>query len=236
VFGGDKGSVMTQCVVDTTSVSWWLAQAGLAINAAANPKDGASCKMPLITKGTYYKYSQQVCAVDILGAINGFGQAIYYLQLAATHCSDELNMQAMCGAGIDGMVSSLAGAGAGGIAAFLNCWEAQGWEYKIKRSDALATIRKVVMTTKVNGLKQEGNFGRRLEAEDKDIEALKQRFSSPEAAWKSIGFDMEDPNAAFRSARAEVDPQELVSLVGEKDTTQERVEDGGLLGGSHMCS
>eukprot|EP00445_Apocalathium_hangoei_P003375 CAMPEP_0203856528 /NCGR_PEP_ID=MMETSP0359-20131031/10229_1 /ASSEMBLY_ACC=CAM_ASM_000338 /TAXON_ID=268821 /ORGANISM="Scrippsiella Hangoei, Strain SHTV-5" /LENGTH=141 /DNA_ID=CAMNT_0050773151 /DNA_START=1 /DNA_END=422 /DNA_ORIENTATION=- len=33
VFGGGKGSDMTQCVVDATSVSWWLAQAGLAINA-----------------------------------------------------------------------------------------------------------------------------------------------------------------------------------------------------------
>mmetsp|Transcript_94323 Transcript_94323/g.253848 ORF Transcript_94323/g.253848 Transcript_94323/m.253848 type:complete len:165 (-) Transcript_94323:138-632(-) len=164
---------------------------------------------------------------------------MYYLQMAATQCSDQLNLRAMCGAGIDGMVSALAGSGAGGTAAWLNCWEAQGWESKdgaLKRNKIKGKAQQVVMTAKVNGLKQEGNFGRRLEAQDdnEDIRELKQRFGSPEAAWKSIGFDMEDPSAAFRSARAAVDPEELVSLVGAQE--QDHAEGSGLFGGPHMCS
>mmetsp|Transcript_115540 Transcript_115540/g.367369 ORF Transcript_115540/g.367369 Transcript_115540/m.367369 type:complete len:572 (+) Transcript_115540:61-1776(+) len=237
VFGGGMRSEVTQCVVDTTSVGWWLAQAGLAINAAANRKDGESCKMPLIHKGKIYQYSQMVCAVDILGAINGFGQAVYYLQLAATQCSDQLNLPAMCGAGIDGMVSALAGGGAGGTAAMLNCWEAQGWTMTLKQNKALAAVKKVVMMSKANGLKQEGNFGRRLEAEDDGTEDLRKIFATPEAAWKSIGIDLEDPEADFHGVRpAVVRPEDLVSLVGEPAAKKEQMEDGGLLSGLQMCS
>jgi len=43
VFGGGYSSDGTQCYVDTSSIAWWLAQAGLAINAAANHHAGASC-------------------------------------------------------------------------------------------------------------------------------------------------------------------------------------------------
>jgi len=213
VYGGGQASMTTQCVVDAVSASWWLAQAAIAINAAVDPKEGASCKNPkFLKKGSYHTYTELVCAVDVIGAVHGFFQVIEYILLAVTHCTDTMHLPAMCGAGIQGLISSITGSGESGIAVWLNCYKAQGW--KLKRTKVREIATQAAMNTRVNGLRQEGNFGRRLEEVEADIEELKKQYGTPEEAWKSLGFDFSDPDAAFRDLpEAKIPAEDLVSLM-----------------------
>lgn len=238
LYGGGKGADATQCYVDATSVGWWLAQAGLAINAAANKKAGASCpsKHSLPLRGKALKYAQALCTVDIAGAIYAFGTAIQFLELALTNCPDHLNFNAMCGAGIDGIVASLAGLTSSGSAAWMTCYELRQKNHmKLFNVASIASkLTRGRMPGGVASLDLEGNFGRRL-ADDDDVKDLMDRFGTPEEAWKSIGYDITDPEADFRRD-TKITPfaKDIVSLVEEPTASKE--ETAGLMQNLNICS
>jgi len=268
LFGGGYRADETQCFVDASSVAWWLAQAGLALNAAANGNAGKSCDMGMLLKSDVFdkgkmgdakddvkQWAQASCAVDVAGAIFAFGQAIMFLQFAVVHCPDQLNTNALCGAGIDGMVSSLAGM-ASTISSFgLTCFKLgmQDGHKKKKAAVNLANaLSKIFHTEKHNKLSTvpldlEGNFGRRLSAYDDEvtkiaaaypsgeagIAELKKRFTSPQEAWKSIGYDFAEANAEWRKSSPQRRAGDLVSLMEEPVAT---AEERSVLGGLQMCT
>jgi len=239
LFGGGIAADATQCVIDATSIAWWLAQAGLAINSAANPDAAASCHLygNKHVKGNAYRYSQSLCTVDVAGAIFAFGQAIEYLQLAASHCTDQLNLRAMCGAGIDGIFSSFAGFATSGSAVYTACHVYQDPKAKAALTAAGLSDKLSGGNFPVDALGDAGNFGRRLSSFEDHVAALQERFSSPEDAWKSIGYDLNDEDADFRKG---LPPQpsleELASLVEEPVTAQDSAATVGLFGSSQTCS
>lgn len=238
-FGGGIEADATQCVIDATSIAWWLAQAGLAINSAANPDAAGSCHLfhnIQHVKGNAFRYSQALCTVDVAGALFAFGQAIEYLQLAATHCTDQLNLRAMCGAGVDGIVSSFAGFATSGSAVWTACKEYQSPKAKAALTAAGISNKLSGGKFPLDALGDAGNFGRRLSIEA-NVAALQERFSSPEEAWKSIGYDMSDQDADFRKVlppRPSVD--EIASLVEEPVAAQDSSAREGLFGSSRTCS
>jgi len=261
LFGGGYGADATQCSVDVVSISWWLAQAGIAINAAANKNAGASCPKttlpPIYEKSKEAKnYIMAACSIDIAGAIFAFGQVIQYLQFAVSHCADQLNVNGLCGAGIDGMVSSLAGMFSSGPAFWISCMNLnllKGSKRRKAELNMAEIASKITHTQKYNkvslsALNQAGNFGRRVSDEETAdlsgedaIEEMKTRFATPEDAWKSIGYDFDDANAEWRKSRPKLRPEELVSLLEEPPaSTEQKVSaqatGGGLLGGMQMCT
>merc|ERR1712194_745860 len=74
---------------------------------------------------------------DIGGILVGFLGIIATLQLAIVNCGDELNLKAICGAGIDGVFTVLAALVQIGPGMWLACDEAQ--EPLVKKALKLAT-------------------------------------------------------------------------------------------------
>lgn len=220
LFGGGIEADATFCGVDVTSVMWYLAQAGLAINSAANPKAGAACppRGSAELKGPQYRQSQAFCTVDIAGAIYAFLQSIYFLNFAVVHCSDTLNTNAMCGAGVDGILATAAGVAYAGSSMHLTCKEFTD------HFPAIGSSPDTVKNLANNVLGNSGNFGRRL-AEDgmpqeavEGVKELQQQFANPEEVWKSMGYDIEGDDALRDRSLHSATAADVASLVQEVET------------------
>jgi len=231
LFGGGKDSVSTFCAVDVTSSAWYLAQAGLAINAVASPEGGAICSARRVWNGHIvsaqgYKQSHGFCAVSVTGAIYGILQAIKYINMAFIHCTDTWNVVPVCSAGIDGMLAGADGLAYAGSSTWLTCDELKNKWHK------LSPMTKDSMSNNVLG--NSGVFGRRLShpADDKDLAELRRRFASPEDAWQSIGIDVEaDP--ALRSVEPlRPSPEDVLGLLEDRAAPSET----GFLEEQRTCS
>jgi len=244
LFGGGPDGDVAQCYIDVTSIMWWLAQAGLAINAAANPKASASCHLaPKHGPKKVRSYSEALCTVDVAGALFAFGEALMFIQYAVGHCGGRLDVQAMCGAGITGLVSSFAGFASSASAIYLACHELHhGLLNKFTAAAASDSF--------TNALGQEGNFGRRLSEENEDkfpylpqgeagVKRLQERFKSPRDAWQSIGFNLtevaidKEPRTAPTDARRKLKDilSESTSSSSSKFTSLSEPSTGGGGGG-----
>ncbi|CAE8671591.1 unnamed protein product [Polarella glacialis] len=109
-----------QCMVDVEFVLENIANMGLAINGAAN---APSCKKKSLDSKLNKKTGlpSALCTVDIGGAIAYFGQVITFIQLAIVHCMDFLDVHALCGAGISGIITSAAAIAPHGAAVHAAC-------------------------------------------------------------------------------------------------------------------
>ncbi|CAE8660099.1 unnamed protein product [Polarella glacialis] len=109
-----------QCMVDVEFVLENIANMGLAINGAAN---APSCKKKSLDSKLNKKTGlpSALCTVDIGGAIAYFGQVITFIQLAIVHCMDFLDVHALCGAGISGIITSAAAIAPYGAAVHAAC-------------------------------------------------------------------------------------------------------------------
>ncbi|CAE8683379.1 unnamed protein product [Polarella glacialis] len=109
-----------QCGVDVSFVAENIANIGLAINSAAN---GANCKGSSLGSNLNKKTGlpSALCTVDIGGAITYFSQVIVFIQLAIVHCMDFLDVKALCGAGISGVITSAAAIAPYGAAVHAAC-------------------------------------------------------------------------------------------------------------------
>lgn len=208
LFGGGIASDATSCFVDVNSAAWFLAEAALAINSAANANAGASCASRDFAGGAAQELKQGFCAVDVAGAIYGFLQATYFILFSVAHCTDDLQTQALCGAGIDGVLSSLAAVVYAGSAMWLSCEELQ--EKWPRPPLAQGPVES-------SALGNAGAASRRLHgAEQAPQRELKRSFSTPEDAWRSLGFELGDRGAEFRRARPRGPAaEEILALVEE---------------------
>merc|ERR1712151_125135 len=163
-----------------------------------------------------------------------------YIQLAVVNCADTLNIGAICGSGVSAMMAGLDGIAKAGAGMWLACDTAQKKWIK----QPLNLVRNVDKNTGIvtglmggaGGFSNGDVLGRRLATEDlqdiadANIAELQKRFATPEDAFKSIGFDMDDADAPWRDLKLpEVDMAKLASLVEEPSHTE-----AGLFGGS--CS
>jgi len=207
----------TQCDIRVTSVAWLLAQVGLAINAAVDPKAVASCDV----QGN--GGSQALCIVDAVGAISAFGEAVQYLKLTAAHCSDQFGVKTMCGAAINSTVSTFAGMQSSSSVLRLACRDYRGDE------DASGFVDFVA-----------DNLAQQPVSLEQKLAELRARFSSPGEVWKSIGYDLDDQHAGFRSMQpyrpaikdvvSLVEGAELATAVAAKAIS------GDLFSSAQVCS
>mmetsp|Transcript_34522 Transcript_34522/g.87668 ORF Transcript_34522/g.87668 Transcript_34522/m.87668 type:complete len:715 (+) Transcript_34522:72-2216(+) len=243
LFGGGRGSTAVQCATEIGSVMWNLAYAALAINAAGN-RNGPGCPpMNLFgeenpkVKGIVYEVSEGSCAVNIESAITSFLLVIAQLELIAVNCVDTLNVRAICGAGIDGIFAAAAGIAQAATGIWLACDTLQREPIK-----SLVTLaRGIDINSGLITNAQTGNMGRRLSAlqgfQMEGVEELKRRFATPEEAWMSLGYDLDNASAPFRQAGlSEVDVRALAELVSESPAAAEDKGIGGLFGSQSTCN
>jgi len=237
LFGGGKGSTATQCAVEIGSVMWSLASAGLSINAAGNVNDPSCPPKNLFgntdpkLKGIVYDISEASCAIDVESAITSFLSVIAVLQLVAVNCVDTLNIKAICGAGIDGVFAGSAGVAQAATGLYLVCNKLQDEPIHT----LVTAVRGVDQSTGILTNTMTGGRGRRLTAVEDSVADLKRRFKTPEEAFMSIGYDLNNASAVFRKAGLpEPDFKAFASLVEEPET----IKDGGagLFGSDRTCS
>jgi len=220
---------------------WSLASAGLAINGAGNV-DNPGCPPTNLwgetdpkEKGLVYKVSQGLCATNIESAITSFLGVIAILQLVAVNCLDTLNINAICGAGATGMLAGAAGISQAATGIWLVCDELQQEPiHKLVTAVRGIDSKTGLITNSMTG--DSGSvFGRRLAVVRNSAEDLKQRFETPEDAWKSIGYDLNNASAVFRKAGLpEPDFKAFASLVEEPEAIKEGI--AGLFGTQQTCS
>jgi len=239
LFGGGKGSTGTMCAVDITSSLWYLADAGLAINAAANKNGGQSCPPRVFyegsrTTGVEYRRSKAFCAADVAGAIYGFLQAIYFLYFSAVHCLDMLDAAATCGAGVTGLMASLSGVAYSGTSMWLTCEELKR-EWPMPGAGSPLTKDMV----QENVLGQSGIGGRRLASEGAEagVAQFKEKFMSVEEAFQSMGFNLNDRDAQYRKAQPEMpSPQDVIELLQQPASAESASQqENGLFGSQPLC-
>jgi len=239
LFGGGKGSTATHCTVEIMDVAWALADAALSINSAAHNGNG-DCPPAGITDGDkeslVYRVEQGLCTVDIAGVLQALLGIITTLQLAYVNCADELNLQALCGSGINGIFVVLAALAKAGPGLWLACDEAQ-----------LPPIKKLLKVAEDLDYKMDGAVTsvmagnrRLLEAEDLDpyarIDAVKGRYSSVEKAFESAGYDLNDKDARYRKMPFRRPAYEEALSLMEEHTAHEENTKSGLLESLQTCS
>mmetsp|Transcript_103959 Transcript_103959/g.298799 ORF Transcript_103959/g.298799 Transcript_103959/m.298799 type:complete len:599 (-) Transcript_103959:401-2197(-) len=231
LFGGGKSATATECAIEVSTVMWSLAKAALYINSAADGNIGPMGKCPPTNmiggtkfKGPFYQMSQAYCAQNVGGILMSYSQAITFIQLAIVSCQDTLNLHAICGAGITAIMGSLAGIATTGSGLMLACDTFQDPLLKkalnaASKIDNLSgnSLSKILGGGKALGRRlQEGQELKAEDIVDMSDEEMERHFKTPEAALKSIGIDLSDPNAEFRKGRPPMpNLKEVVSLVDE---------------------
>jgi len=115
--GGGTANFLGQCVLDFTQVAWSLGSVGLAITAAVRD----SCPESLQGTGILVGLSQSACSMDIAAVIYAFGRIALFLALSTVHCTNELNLQALCAGGVSALVAAAAALIVTGDAFYIAC-------------------------------------------------------------------------------------------------------------------
>jgi len=192
LLGGGVGSDYTACTVDITEVAWWLATFALFVNGAANPKTYGSCARRSFLGEPLAGF----CIVDIAGAVFAFEQAAAMIQLTIVHCSNELDLPSLCGAGITEIMSSISGIVASGTGIALACGKYQSKKGTVNFARRFDDFTGGLITRGVGTVLDV--YGRRLGATkstaefEARVEQVKKAFRSPKEVFKHLGFDSED--------------------------------------------
>mmetsp|Transcript_23064 Transcript_23064/g.43358 ORF Transcript_23064/g.43358 Transcript_23064/m.43358 type:complete len:325 (+) Transcript_23064:3-977(+) len=162
-----------QCGIDVGMVVTNLANLGLAINAAVNSGncDKKSLQSPL---NHLTGIPEALCTVDIGGAVTYMSQAVTFINLLVVHCSDFLDVSALCGASIAGITTAAAAMAPYGAAVHAACRQ----NHVAKTPDLQATI---------NSLYKVPQFARRLQEMDDAMAKLRQIRADLEA---EMGFNV----------------------------------------------
>jgi len=170
--GGGPINFMAQCVLDFTQVAWSLGSVGIAISAAARD----SC--PPSGTGLLHELTQSACAMDVGAVLYAFGRIAVFLALAVIHCTNELNLQALCAAGISALVAAAAALIVTGNAFFIAC------------DKGIPVVRDGGLVPEIVGASAEAGATRRLAAKTladamkgKDIHRLVEGY----------GYNISDP-------------------------------------------
>lgn len=242
LFGGGKDATAAQCSVEIAGTMWALASAAMAINSLGNQEEGGSCPPKNFLTGSerpsnniLYKVPQALCTVDVTSALLSFFGAATYIQLAVVNCLDTLNLGAICGSGITGLLASSAGVAQAASGMYVACDVAQKKPIKkvINLGRTIDTSTNGMLSGLIFGSSSDGGeanaspFGRRLSEDEhlvlnvveENIRELQQRFKTPQEALLSIGVDLEDKHAPWRNATAPGVPS-LSDLTGLAELVQ----------------
>lgn len=199
LFGGGRGSTATHCATEISSVMWSLAGFAMNINSLGSQKTGGTCPPKDMLFGTSnkklpgYQISEGFCTLDITGSITSMLQMVVAIELLSVNCLDVLNVRAICGAGITGMFAGASGIAQASTGVWMACDKFQTRSLKkiinlARGVDQRTGIARAVATS--------FNLGRRLSPVahpldvDEDVQELKRQFETPEAAFMSIGIDL----------------------------------------------
>jgi len=213
VFGGGKGATSTHCAINIINVGWALAQAGLAISASSGHTGFGGCPpklhklKPFLPPGIIdekiTKYGNAYCVADAFGVLTFIAGVVSYISMATIQCSDVLNLDAFCTAGISGVIASTSAMVQASSGIYVACKEIVGSPFLLTLIETLRSLDDVT-GNKISSL-VDPLLGRRLfeGAGGESIEALKREYDSPADVWKSIGFDLNDRDAEYRKQKVQ---------------------------------
>ncbi|CAE7614049.1 unnamed protein product [Symbiodinium natans] len=188
-----------QCGLDVGMVVSNIANMGLAINSAVNSGQcGWQAKASPLNKVT--GIPEALCTVDIGGAVAYIGQVVTFLNLIVVHCSDFLDVSALCGASVAGITTAAAAIAPYGAAMHAAC-----------RQNHIAKHPKI--QEKINGLYDVPSVPRRL-GELRDAMASVREIRS--RLEGELGFNA---SAARGDAFSEGNMETLLRLMGESGET-----------------
>jgi len=245
LFGGGKGALATQCATEILNIAWGLADFALAINSAANPDMKPSCPPTNLKGGTNFKgpiytIKEQMCTVDIGSVLVAFFGTMTFAQLLAVTCTDTINLGAICGSGVTGSLAAAAGIVKTAAGMAVACDTAQkpiihellsvARELDVKTGYAITKLMRSMGDDGVDA-SVPATFGvRRLR--EAQISELKAKYATPVDVWKSLGYDIEDPNAEWRrdAEPAPIPDHFLHAIIEEVEGRSVDAEEPGLLG------
>lgn len=141
-----------------------------------------------------------LCTVDIGGAIAYMSQVVTFINLIVVHCQDFLDVSALCGASISGIITAAAAMAPYGAAVHAAC--AKGGVLKNPKKQAL-----------INGLYTVPTFPRRLE-EVKKVQELKDAMANlkdlRQKLESKIGF-----NASVPTMYSEANMEQMIQLMND---------------------
>lgn len=199
MYGGGKASLMVNCVTAAAEAVWSLAAAALAIDSAARKEGGTCPPKDLFTKKEEpnqrmsYKVPQAKCAADVGSIITSFFLTATFIQKTLVTCTDRLDLDVVCGQAITTTVSVMSLLVSSGSGLFLSC--DQSTRKYITRLGNVASQGLPVLGEAARRRLAEGLGGEA--AAEAAVAELKASFSSPEEAFKSVGFDLSDPTALY---------------------------------------
>mmetsp|Transcript_46933 Transcript_46933/g.135205 ORF Transcript_46933/g.135205 Transcript_46933/m.135205 type:complete len:595 (+) Transcript_46933:3-1787(+) len=234
LFGGGKGSLATQCATNIANTGWAIAAVVMAFNSAVNENQPNSCPPRNIVNGTnepfglLYKFSQGACAVDITTIISSLFVIAGFLQLITITCTDELNLESMCGAGITGTIAGAARIAAAAEVMWIGCDvgmtpEAKELEAELKAEEKKAQREDIL-----------AQYGRRLSGMV-GMEDLKARYDSPADVWMELGYDFHDPHAVWRQFVQETEVRAADLELFVPDEEEEAESYTALFGQQERC-
>ncbi|OLQ02780.1 Adenylate cyclase 1 [Symbiodinium microadriaticum] len=189
--------VGVQCGVDVSMVVANLANMGMSINSAVN--SGQCGRVSL--NGPINKVTgifSALCTVDIGGAIAYMSQVVTFINLIVVHCQDFLDVSALCGASISGIITAAAALAPYGAAVHAACAE----------GDVLKNPKKQEL---INGLYTA--FPRRLE-EAKKVQEMKDAMANlkdlRQKLESKIGF-----NASVPTMYSEANMEQMIQLMND---------------------
>ena len=138
------------------------------------------------------------CTVDIGGAIAYMSQVVTFINLIVVHCQDFLDVSALCGASISGIITAAAAMAPYGAAVHVAC--AEGDVLKHPKKQGL-----------INGLYTVPTFPRRLE-EVKKVQEMKDAMANlkdlRQQLESKIGF-----NASVPTMYSEANMEQMIQLM-----------------------
>ena len=222
VRGGDAGRRLligegpvgngVQCGVNVGMVVANLANMGLSINSAVN---SGYCGR-VNKQGPINQVSglfTALCTVDIGGAIAYMSQVVTFINLIVVHCKDFLDVSALCGASISGIITSAAAVAPYGAAVHAAC----------AKGDILKNPEKLA---KLNSLYTVPTVHRRLNELKDAMANLKDIRANLES---KLGFNASVPHMYSKESL-----EQMIQLMGEGVTDD--VEKTGMRGASSIFS
>ena len=195
-----------QCMVDVGMVVSNLANMGLSINSAVNSgfcgRQNGEGPINKVT-GLF----DALCTVDIGGAIAYMSQVVTFINLIVVHCKDFLDVSALCGASISGIVTSAAAMAPYGAAVHAAC--AKG-----------SVLKNPEKAAKISSLYTVPTAHRRLNELKDAMANLKDIRQSLEA---KLGF-----NASVPSMYSEANLEQMVQLLDEGVADDEKSMRGSM--------
>ncbi|CAE8629334.1 unnamed protein product [Polarella glacialis] len=218
-----SGWQTAQCVVDSVSAARALAAIGLGLNAAVR-----SCPV----KRTYQleeTVSTAACTVDIAATITAVFRFVGYVALAVHHCTPEIQVGALCVAGVSILAAGCSSAITSGAGIYLTCvvGDKAGDIISGKYATLFTPINKSSASTL--DLPASGRSSTHWRHRRHLRERLQESagFAESEELWLSIGYNLSDSQALWLTSQEGPEMQELLEkgrkMIKKMQTSRQEV-------------